>query len=282
MNMIEAADGVRLYVEDFGAGVPLVFICGANATHGEWESQVAALAGEFRTVAFDWRGTGLSDKPRGGYTGKAAAADVEALVDRLHLAPAILVGHGLGAHLALLTAYKSPEKVRGLFLCAAAPWFSGERDGSVGGVSEEFLGFMVAQRSGKTHAISVPYAETCYGLGTEWLFHRPPSPGVMQAILDQALEWPQYVLNQYADDMRAIDHRGRLETLHVPTVIAQGRHDRKQRYEGAVYMAERIPGARLVTLEHSATMCNMEEVEAFNAALLDFARGLAKRGEAAA
>ena len=118
--MIEAADGVRLYVEDFGAGVPLVMVCGGNSTHKNWESQVAALAGEFRTITFDWRGTGLSDKPRTGYTGKAAAADVEALVDRLDLAPAILVGHGLGAHLALLVAYNSPRKVRGLFLTAAA------------------------------------------------------------------------------------------------------------------------------------------------------------------
>ncbi|HEX7007593.1 MAG TPA: alpha/beta hydrolase [Alphaproteobacteria bacterium] len=282
MNMIEAADGVRLYVEDFGAGLPLVFICGGNSTHKNWESQVAALAGEFRTITFDWRGTGLSDKPRTGYTGRAAAADVEALVDRLDLAPAILVGHGLGAHLALLVAYNAPHKVRGLFLTAAAPWFSGERDGAVGGVSEDFYRFMISQRSGKTHAVTVPYAETCYRLGDEWLFHRKPSPGVMQAILEQALAWPQYVLNEYAADMRAIDHRGRLATLRIPTVIAQGRRDRKQRYEGGVYMAQQIPGAKLVTLEHSATMGNMEEVEAFNAALAEFARGLAARGDVAA
>jgi pimeloyl-ACP methyl ester carboxylesterase len=133
MNFVQMADGVRLYVEDFGEGQPIVLICGANLTHQSWESQVAALAGEFRTISFDWRGTGASDKPRGGYTGEAAAGDVLALIDRLGLAPAVLIGHGLGAHLALLAAYAAPQKVKGLVLTAAAPWFSGERDGMAGG-----------------------------------------------------------------------------------------------------------------------------------------------------
>ena len=112
MNHVEVADGVRLYVEDFGEGAPIVFVCGGNLTHKSWESQVAALAGEFRTVTFDWRGTGASDKPRGGYTGEIAAADLRALIEKLDLGPATLVGHGLGAHLVLLVAYAAPRLVR--------------------------------------------------------------------------------------------------------------------------------------------------------------------------
>ena len=50
----------------------------------------------------------------------------------------------------------------------------------------------------------------------------------------------------------------------------QGRHDRKQRYEGATYMASRIKGARLVTLEHSAHMGEIEELNTFNQALSSF------------
>src|SRR5688572_30115578 len=181
MNRVEVADGVRLYVEDFGAGAPIVFVCGGNLTHQSWESQVAGLADRFRTITFDWRGTGASDKPRGGYTGEAAAADLRALVERLGVAPAVLVGHGLGAHLALLAAYAAPELVKGLLLTSAAPWFSGERDGMAGGVTEEFLRFMISQRT----RIGAPYAQTCYELGENWVFHRPQSPGVYQAMLDQ-------------------------------------------------------------------------------------------------
>lgn len=272
MNHVQAADGVRLYVEDFGAGQPIVLICGANLTHKSWESQVAALAGEFRTVSFDWRGTGASDKPRDGYTGDAAAADVLALIDRLGLAPAVLVGHGLGAHLALLATYAAPQKVKGLVLTAAAPWFSGERDGMIGGVSEDFLRFIIS-RYGAAEA-GAPYAQICYELGTQWVFHRPQSPGVYLAMLDQALAWPQHVLNAYAQSMRAIDHRPKLGAVRCPTLILQGRHDRKQRCEGAVHMARMIPGARLELFENSATMANVEEVAAFNRSIAAFVRSL--------
>jgi len=282
MNFVEVADGVRLYVEDFGEGAPVLFICGGNLTHKSWESQVAALAGEFRTVTFDWRGTGRSDKPRGGYTGDAAAKDVRILIERLGLDPAVLVGHGLGAHLALLVAYAAPELVSGLLLTGAAPWFSGEHDGMAGGVTEEFLRFMISKRRNAAAGHNVPYAETCYELGDRWVFHRRQSPGIYQAMLDQALEWPQYVLNAFADDMRELDHRKRAPGLRAPTLIVQGRHDKKQRYEGAVHLARLISGSRLVTLEQSATMGNIEEVDAFNRELAQFARELRARARAAA
>ena len=274
MNYVQAADGVRLYVEDFGRGQPVLFICGAHLTHKSWDSQVAALAGEFRTVTFDWRGTGASDKPRDGYAGEAAAADALALIDGLGLAPAVLVGHGLGAHLALLAAYAAPQKVKGLVLTAAAPWFSGERDGVAGGVSDEFLRFVISRYGAGAAESGSPYQQICYELGTQWVFHRPQSPGVYLAMLDQALAWPQHVLNMYAESMRAIDHRGRLGSLRVPTLILQGRHDRKQRYDGAVHMARLIPGAQLKTLEDSATMANIEDVAAFNRELAAFVRAL--------
>jgi pimeloyl-ACP methyl ester carboxylesterase len=282
MNYVLVSEDVKLYVEDFGEGTPILFICGGNLTHRSWDSQVAALAGPFRTITFDWRGTGLSDKPRQGYNSNVAVQDVVTLTEKLDVAPAVLVGHGLGAHIALLTTYVRPDLVRGLYLTAAAPWFSGERDGQIGGVSEEFLRFMISQASSNGSGLRVPYAQTCYELGENWVFHHRQSPGVYQAMLDQALAWPQYVLNAYASSMREIDHRERLPLLRCPTLIAQGRHDRKQRYEGAVYMARMIPGARLQTFEESATMTNLEEVEAFNQALAEFVLDLERRRQQAA
>ena len=99
-------------------------------------------------------------------------------------------------------------------------------------------------------------------------------------MLDQALTWPQYVLNAYAESMRAIDHRPHLASLSCPIIIVQGRHDRKQRYEGAVHMARMIPGAQLVTFENSSTMANIEEVDAFTRAVAEFARDLAAKAAA--
>lgn len=73
-----------------------------------------------------------------------------------------------------------------------------------------------------------------------------------------------------ARNLVGLDHRKRLLNLQCPALLIQGRHDRKQRYEGAVYLASRIKNARLVTLENSAHMGQIEELNAFNAALRDF------------
>lgn len=269
MPLCEVSPGTRLYYEDFGSGTPIVFICGGQVTHRCWEGQVASLADEFRTITFDWRGTGGSDKPSSGYSADQVVNDVVALTSKLGLPPAVLVGHGLGAHIALMTAERHPEAVRGLFLAAAAPWLSGERDGIAGGLPAEFLRFVVSQQD-------VPYAQICHQLGEDWLFHRRQSPGVYFWVMQQSLEWPQYVTNQYAASMRSIDHSGRLRRLRCPAVVVQGRFDRKQRFDGASYLARTLPRARFVVLENSAHMTFVEETRAFNEELREFAREGAK------
>jgi pimeloyl-ACP methyl ester carboxylesterase len=274
MPHLAASDDVPIYYEDFGSGRGLLFIHAGNLSHAMWEGQVAALTDEFRTVTFDWRGTGLSGKPRGGYTAEAVVADVCALVDTLQLGPTTLVGHGIGSHVALLAAEARPDLVRGLVLASTAPWFSGERDGHAGGLSDAFIAFLEA-KNGLGTGRGVPYAQACAELGEQWMFLRPPHAAVQQAVLLQALGWPQVVINSYVSGMRTIDHRDRLGRIACPTLLIQGRHDRKQRYEGAVYMASRLADARLVTLEESAHMGQLEEEHRFNEALRGFMRSLA-------
>ena len=80
----------------------------------------------------------------------------------------------LEAEIALLAAEAQRQSVRGLFLTAAAPWVLGERDGQVGGLPEDFVRFVTAQKD----RTSVPYAQTCFELGDQWMFHKPPGPGV--------------------------------------------------------------------------------------------------------
>jgi len=261
----EVAPNVELYYEDFGSGPPVVFTNAGNLTHKMWMSQVAALAPEFRTVTYDIRGTGLSAKPRGDYTA-AAAADLCALVERLALGPVTLAAHGIGTHIALLAAEMRPELVNGLVLVSGGPWFGGERDGVAGGLAGEFLHFL-----GERTERGVPYAQICEEMIGTWLFHKPPSPGVVHSLLEQALAWPQVVLNSFAQTMRGIDHRQRLPKFACPALIIHGRHDRKQLYAGAEHMARLFRAGRLLTLEQSAHMGQLEETKAFNRALAEFA-----------
>jgi non-heme chloroperoxidase len=172
-----------------------------------------------------------------------------------------------------LAADRRPDLVKALLLVSGGPWFHGKRDGIEGGVADEFLAFLSTRAER-----GVPYAEICRGMIETWLFHKPPDPGVIHSLLEQALAWPQFVLHAFSQNMRGIDHRERLSRLACPTLIMHGRHDRKQLYEGAAYMARVMPNAKLVTLEQSAHMAQLEEPAAFNRASLAFLRGLQAGG----
>jgi non-heme chloroperoxidase len=276
MPYCEVADQVELYYEDFGSGSPVVFTNAGNLTHKMWMGQVAALAPEFRTVTYDIRGTGASSKPRGDYTAEAAASDLCALIERMDLGRATLVAHGIGTHIAIIAADTRPDLVNGMVLVSGAPWFWGERDGVTAGVASEFLAFLTerAERG-------IPYAEMCEEMIDTWLFCRSPRAGVVHSLLEQALTWPQFVLNSFSQNMRDVDHRERLSRFNHPALVVHGRHDRKQLYAGAVYAAQLIRDARLVTLEQSAHMGQIEELNTFNRALSKFVHDVATMARAA-
>lgn len=280
MPYCEVAKDVRLYHEDFGDGPAIVFTPSGSQTHKMWENQVGALSGDHRCVAYDWRGTGASDKPRGGYTGEQVAADLCVLIERLGLAPAVLVAHGIGNHVTLMAAAARADLVAGIVLVSASPWFSGVKEGVAGGLAEEFLDLM-GRGASAPGARGKPYPQICAELSENFLFHRPQSPAVHQSILAQALEWPMAVINSIAKTMPAIDHRERTAQVKCPALIVHGRHDRKVMYAGAAYLARRIAGARFLTLENSGHMGQIEEIETFNAALREFAEAAQGRKRAA-
>jgi pimeloyl-ACP methyl ester carboxylesterase len=268
MPYCTVGDGVRIYYEDFGDGPAIVFSSCGVQTHKMWENQVAGLADRFRVITYDWRGTGASDKPRRGYTADNAAADLIGLVGLLDIAPATLIGHGIGAQLTLMAATRRPDILSKMVLVSAGPWVVGNLDG-IGGMSQEFIDYW-GNIFYPEHGRGLPHAAAYADLGDKWLFHRPPHPAVAHAVLEQALAWPQYVANAFVKDFVNIDSRERLKQVKWPTLIIQGRHDRKQRYEGALYLAKHINGAQLHTLQESAHMGQVEEINSFNSIVAQF------------
>jgi non-heme chloroperoxidase len=77
-------------------------------------------------------------------------------------------------------------------------------------------------------------------------------------------------LERYRRSLKSVDHRELLRTVVCPVMVAHGRYDAKQRYEGAVYLAEHLPDARLVTFEKSAHLPQLEEMVRFNEELRTF------------
>jgi pimeloyl-ACP methyl ester carboxylesterase len=110
-------DGVSLAVHEWpGTGPAIVCIHGLTANHVCWRSAADILAPRHRLIAYDLRGRGDSDKPPAGYSLDQHGLDLGALLDHFGLRKAVLMGHSLGAHIALKFAVAHPERVSKLVL----------------------------------------------------------------------------------------------------------------------------------------------------------------------
>ena len=112
--------GVGLAVHEWPGASPartaLVAIHGLTANHACWQSVADGLAGARRLIAYDLRGRGDSDKPPTGYGLAAHGQDVLGLLDHFGLPRAVLIGHSLGAAIALGVAVTAPARVARLVL----------------------------------------------------------------------------------------------------------------------------------------------------------------------
>jgi pimeloyl-ACP methyl ester carboxylesterase len=109
-------DGVRLYYQLHGQGLPLILTHGASWDHGQWAPQVAALAPQYRVIVWDVRGHGQSALPPGPVDADDFHRDLVALLDHLALPRAVLGGLSMGGHISLRAAARHPERAAALIL----------------------------------------------------------------------------------------------------------------------------------------------------------------------
>ncbi|ROT44796.1 alpha/beta fold hydrolase [Pusillimonas sp. NJUB218] len=254
--------GVNLYYEDYGQGEPIVFIHGGGTSHEMWEQQVYKLTDTFRTVVYDQRAHGQSDKPGHGYTFDGLADDLEALLQQCKVSRFHLVCHGVGVYVGLTMALRHPDRVRGLALAGGGARFL-ETEGERGGFSpERWQAYAQGMARNKVEATAK--------LVNDGFYYRDPGAATRQAVIDTMLQWPIYATKMLGQALQNTDLGSRVSALKVPTLILHGVHDKKQPFDDAKKLAERLPNARLVAFEESAHNPQLEELEKFNQVLVDF------------
>lgn len=262
MPFCEVDKGVRLYYETFGSGNPVVFVHGGGMSHEFWEQQVFALADTHQTVAYDLRGHGESDKPPDGHTFDQFTRDLEDLVKHLELKRISLVCHAVGGYVGMQYALRNPDKVDKLVLVSSSARFLGA-DEERGGFSNDFWKNLRNDLRIDKIGANARLVDTMF-------YHKDPGPAVRQAILQIALQWPLYAIKLVGRDAEKVNFEGKLKDIKAPTLVVHGKHDRKQRYSGAKFLADGIPNSTLVTFEESAHLPPLEEVERFNEVLAGF------------
>jgi pimeloyl-ACP methyl ester carboxylesterase len=107
---------VKLYYEETGAGLPIVWVHEMASDLRQWEQQLRYFGRQFRCVAFNARGYAPSDVPTGDddYIYDHFAADIGAVMDHCGIDSAYVVGWSMGAYAALIFALRNPERVMGV------------------------------------------------------------------------------------------------------------------------------------------------------------------------
>ncbi len=114
-------DGVDIQVARWrGEGRTIFCVHGLTANCRCWDNLAAALVPRFDLVAPDLRGRGLSEKPANGYDVEQHGRDLATVIEKLGIRRPVLMGHSLGALIALSFAARWPEQTAGLVLIDGA------------------------------------------------------------------------------------------------------------------------------------------------------------------
>ncbi|NKY36474.1 alpha/beta hydrolase [Nocardia speluncae] len=118
---LPAPSGLRVCYTDFGgSGIPVLALHGTFGRGRIFAGLARELAGVVRIIALDQRGHGRTDR-RESYTCDDFVADAAAVVERLRLAPVVVLGHSRGGITAYQLAARHPELVAGLIIEDVGP-----------------------------------------------------------------------------------------------------------------------------------------------------------------
>jgi pimeloyl-ACP methyl ester carboxylesterase len=110
-------NGIELAVEERGSGEAIIFVPGSLSDYRSWSAQLDFFSPGYQAISYSRRYQYPNRPPADTNSSIAAnAADLAALIDRLGVAPAHIVGHSYGAFTALICARDHPEMVRSLVL----------------------------------------------------------------------------------------------------------------------------------------------------------------------
>ena len=240
-------NGVELYYEVHGDGTPVLLTHGYSSSSHMWEGQVGPFSKRYQLITWDMRGHGKSDYPadQGAYSEAATVADMAAILDAVGAKSAIIGGLSLGGYMSLAFHLKHPDRTRALLIIDTGPGY--KKDEARDGWNATSI-----KRAERLEAEGLPKGG---GAETRTAPHRS-ADGLAKAA--------RGMLTQR--DARVIES---LPDIKVPSIVVVGADDTPF-IAASDYMAAKIPGAKKVVIPAAGHASNIDQPEAFNAAVLGF------------
>lgn len=265
MPHLTADDGVKLFYEETGSGLPVVFVHEFAGDHRSYEPQVRHFARRYRCITYNARGYPPSDVPLDpeAYSQDRARDDIRSILDALGISQAHIVGISMGGFATLHFGFAYPERARSLVIAGCG--YGAEPGARVQFAAEAELS---AQRF---ETLGMEKAAAAYALGpTRVQFQNKDARGWREF----AEQLAEHSSQGAARTMRGVQARRpslfdlieRMAAMAVPTLVMTGDEDWPC-LEPALLMKRTIRSANLVVMPGTGHGLNLEEPAEFNAHL---------------
>ncbi len=223
-----------------------------------WTPQMDALNPYFRVLRYDIRGHGNSDAPSGPYTLKLLAQDVIQLLDALDIDRVHFVGLSLGGMIGQSLALNNPDRLKSLTLCDTAAVVPAEAQPL----------WQERMDKARKEGMEALLEQTMERWFTPSFLKQ--NSKILILIRGQLLATPVSGYIGCAEAIRKLDYLDRLSEIKIPTLIMVGEDDPGTPVSASEAIYERISNSKLVILPSARHLSNVEQADAFNAALLKF------------
>jgi 3-oxoadipate enol-lactonase len=235
-------DGLKLHYTIQGSGDPLLMVMGMGASSASWRPDLLEeLARSFRTITYDNRGTGQSDKPDIPYSLEGFAVDAIALLDSLNIERAHVLGVSMGGMIAQEIALLCGPRLQTLTLGCTT--FGGR---NAVPPPHESIKLLTAPRDGASEAEIIrrgwPLAFTSAFIHE----HRDELEATIPRLL--AHPTPVFAYKRHLEATYGLKTYDRLPGISTPTLVITGAEDVLIPAKNSEILADRIPGARRVIL----------------------------------
>ena len=255
MPHLTTDDKVKLYYEDSGSGIPIVFVHEFAGDYRSWEAQVRYFSRVYRCITYNARGYPPSDVPAEAerYSQDRARDDIRALLDALNIDKAHIVGLSMGGFAALHFGFTYPQRARSLVIAGCGY-------GAAPNQRQQFAEEAEAAARRFEEANMAKAAEA-YALGpTRVQFQNKDPRG-----------WKERGVQKRRPSL--FDLIEKMKTITAPTLVMTGDEDWPC-LEPGLLMKRTIPTAALVVMPNAGHTINLEEPAAFNHHLADFFRAV--------
>jgi pimeloyl-ACP methyl ester carboxylesterase len=268
MSHLTTDDGIKLYYEEVGNGIPIVFVHEFAGDVRSYELQLRHFGQRYRCIAFNARGYPPSDVPADGtkYSQERARDDIRAVLDALHIEKAHIVGLSMGGFAALHFGFTYAERARSLVVAGCGYGAQPDKRTQFSAEAEAAANQFEQQTMSK--------AAEGYALGPTRVQFQNKDPRGWREFASQLAE---HSTQGSARTMRGIQARrpslfdlvDQMKEMTTPTLIMTGDEDWPC-LEPALLMKRTIPTAALVVMPNAGHTINLENPIAFNQHIADF------------